>query len=54
MAASVVKEVCEDGSNGDNGGVDGRGGVAACEGAFRLQSAHPSLTLRMSFDIPGQ
>ena len=38
--------------NGDNGGVDGRGGVAACEGAFRLQSAHPSLVSRMSFDIP--
>ena len=25
--------------------------MAACEGAFRLQSAHPSLVSQMSFDI---
>lgn len=41
-------------SNGVDGSGEGRGGVATCEGAFLLQSAHPSLVSKMSFDIPGQ
>ena len=35
---------------GADGGEEGSGGVADCDGL--LQSAHPALVSRMSFDIP--
>ena len=49
-----MKKSANTASNGVDGGVVGRGGVAACAGAFLLQSTHRSLVSRMSFDIPGQ
>ena len=49
-----MKKSANTASNGVGGGVVGRGGVAACVGAFLLQSAHPSLMLRISVDMPGQ
>lgn len=36
---------------GVDGGEQGRGGVAACDGSFMLQSMHFSLVLWMSFDV---
>ena len=41
-------------SNGVEGIGDGIAGVAACDGADRLQAEQCSLTARMSFVIPGQ
>ena len=41
-------------SNEVDGVESGMGGVAACDGAFLLQSPHVSLVLLTSFDIPGQ
>ena len=49
-----MKKLANTASNGVECGVAGRGGVAACVGAFLLQSAHPSLVLRISVDMPGQ
>ena len=41
-----MKKSANTASNGVDGGVVGRGGVAVCEGAFLLQSAHQSLTFK--------
>ena len=49
-----MKKSANTASNGVEGGVGGRGGVAACVGAFQLQSVHRSLVLRISVDMPGQ
>ena len=53
MAAAKGEKVSEHGFKRGRG-VAGRGGVAACVGAFQLQSVHPSLVLRISVDMPGQ
>ena len=54
MAATIGEKSANTASNGVEAGVVGSGGVAACVGAFLLQSAHPSLMFPISEDMPGQ
>ena len=53
-ATRVKKKSANIDSNGVEGAGDGIAGVAACDGAARLQAEQCSLTARMSLIIPGQ
>ena len=54
MTATKVKKSANIDSTGVEGTGDGIAGVAACDGADRLQAEQCSLTTRMSLVIPGQ
>ena len=54
MTATKVKKSANIDSNGVEETGDGIGGVAACDGADRLQTEQCTLTARMSLVIPGQ
>ena len=51
MTATKVKKSANNDSNGVEGTGDGIAGVAACDGADRLQAEQCSLTTRMSLVI---